>query len=223
MNDTPFESSHSPTDSVSHGHIGRRRLLRAGLAATPVILAVSGRSAIAATCSGLSGPTIASLSPDNGVTCNASSHSVSSNPLGLSPGFWKPNPNGQTFQRPYAWSISPFNKVMLNGRWTSWNSSSYLTYKNISASDPCWATGQKYNAIFTHSSNNRSFSRVLLDNNGSLEWHFCAAYLNASAMRGVYALTVKEVLAAAATGCMVPGGRVLTDGQMKAFLTQTWA
>lgn len=222
MSDTPFESSPSQANSALKGCIGRRRLLRAGLAVTPVILAVSGRSAMAATCQGLSGPTLASLQLPNG-ECRDSSHQVFVSPLGLSPGYWKPNPLGQTFQPPHAWCIAPFSRVTINKKTYSWSPSSYLTYKDIPSADPCWATGKKYNAIFTSSSVNRTFSRILLDNSGSLEWHFCAAYLNAVAMPGAYALTVKEVLAAAATGCMVPGGKVLTDGQMKAFLSQTWA
>jgi hypothetical protein len=54
--------------------------------------------------------------------------------------------------------------------------------------------------------------------------HFCAAYLNAAAMpAGTYPVTVNEVLSIAATGRLVPGGKQLTDGQIKAFLAQTWA
>ena len=234
---------------AEHGGIGRRRLLRAGLAAAPVVLAVSGRSAMAAACPpGLSGPTMTSLNPSgDGVNCIASSHThtASSSRLGLSPGYWKPNPNGQTFQPPYFWPIAPFEKITTQGNKThsfeqastktesrsdgtravtyTWNPNDYLQYRGIPRDADGWDTGTKYNAIFTSSFKSRSFSRILLEENGSLEWHFCAAYLNAVAMPGSYVLSIQEVLEIASTGRLVPGGSQLTSGQIKAFLSQTWS
>lgn len=226
MSEFKSESPHLQAEGVQPSGIGRRRLLRAGLAATPVVLAVSGRSAMAQTAcpTGLSGPTFASINPSgDGVTCITSSHThtVSSNSrLGLSPGYWKPNPEGQTFQPPYPWPIPPFTRI----RRQTWNPTIYLSYRNIASNDDCWKSGRKYNSVFVGSSDSRSFSRILLDDNGSTAWHFCAAYLNAAAMpAGTYAITVEEVLSIAATGRLMPGGNQLTDGQIKAFLAQTWA
>lgn len=224
MTDIKSESSQLQVESVQLGGIGRRRLLRAGLAATPVVLAVSGRSAMAATCpTGLSPATLNSLDPNGTGDCTVSSHHVSTNSLGRSPGYWKPNPQGQTFQPPYPWPIYPFDKIKMKQHTENWNPAQYLSYKNIAKDDACWATGTKYHEIFRTSFESRSFSRILLDANGSLAWHFCAAYLNAAAMPGTYAMTVQEVLEIASTGCLVPGGKPLTDGQLKAFLSQTWA
>lgn len=64
MSDIQSESQHERKGS-ERGGIGRRRLLRAGLAAAPVVLAVSGRSAMAAACPiGLSQPTLMSVCPN---------------------------------------------------------------------------------------------------------------------------------------------------------------
>lgn len=225
MSDIKSESPHVLGKGSQHVGVGRRPLLRAGLVATPVVLAVSGRSAMAAVCpTGLSPLTMASLDPNHTGECAASSHHVFTNTLGLSPGYWKPNCNGQTFQPPHPWPISPFHLIKTTDNKTYvWNRGNYLDYKNIAKDAAGWATGTKYNNIFTSSFSSRSFSRILLDDNGSLEWHFCAAYLNAATMPGTYAMTVQEVLDVASTGCLVPGGSMLTDGQMKAFLSQTWA
>ncbi|MEO8118236.1 MAG: hypothetical protein ABI606_02805 [Rhodoferax sp.] len=222
MSDFRSESPHLQAPGVQPSGIARRRLLRAGLAATPVVLAVSGRSAMAQSCPiGLSPATFASINPSNdGCIASSHTHTASSSSLGRSPGYWKPNPNGQTFQPPYPWPIPPFTTVKNQ----NWDPSKYLLYKNIASSNSCWQSGRAYNSVFTGSSEGRSFSRILLDDNGSTAWHFCAAYLNAAAMpAGTYAITIAEVLSIAATGRLVPGGNQLTDGQIKAFLAQTWA
>ena len=221
MSDVQPESPQVP-ELEQRARMGRRRLLHAGLAAAPVVLAVSGRSAMAADCPvGLS-PTIADSVCPKGQFIGSSHHIISS-PLGLSPGYWKPNPNGQTFQPPHAWSIAPFTRIKTtSGKTCIWSPGSYLTYKDIPQDAGGWATGTRFNAIFTRSFEKRSFSRILLDDNGTLAWHFCAAYLNAAAMPGMYAMTKEEVLFLSANGCLVPGGSLLTDGQIKAFLAQTW-
>ena len=225
MRDNNSESTPLQTSGVQQQGIGRRRLLRAGLAATPVVLAVSGRSALAqATCpAGLSGPTFTSICP-GGVFTGSSHHTLANGPLGLSPGYWKPNPNGQTFKRPYRWPIAPFAKIKsTENEVYVWGVGDYLECNEIASSAGGWSTGKAYNSIFA-STDARSFSRILLDDNGSLKWHLCAAYLNARAIpAGQYAMTPADVLSLAATRCLVPGGTVLTDGQIKAFLSQTWA
>ena len=222
MSEFKSESPQLQAEGAHRVGIGRRRLLRAGLAAAPVVLAVSGRSAMAATCPvGLSPLTMASLDPDGNGDCIAASHqALVSNTLGKTPFTWKPNPAGQTFQPPYPWPVPPFSKY----KGQAWNPSAYLTYKDIPSNNDCWKSGQKYNTVFTTSSDGRSFSRIMLDDNGSTTaWYFCVAYLNALAMpAGTYAMTVQEVISLAATGRLVPGGNQLTDGQIRAFLAQTW-
>lgn len=223
MNDIEPESPFMAQRNHRVG-VGRRRLLRGGLVAAPVVLALSGRSAMAAACpSPLTPALIASLDPDGNFDCAVSSHHVVISTFGRSPSFWRPNPLGQTFQPPYPWSIAPFSKLTIGRKSSSWNKSLYLSYKDIASSDPCWATGTKFRDVFTNASDQRSFSRILLDDNGSLNWHWCAAYLNARALSGTYAMTVQEVLSIASTWRLVPGAQVLSEGQLKAFLSQTWA
>ena len=261
MSDIKSESPHFRAEGVQQGSIGRRRLLRAGLAAAPVVLAVSGRSAMAATTcpTGLSLATKTSVCPDD-VWIGSSHHALSSGLLGKPPSYWKPNPEGKTFQPPYPWPVAPFdtitteehkshsveqksdkserksNKTERKSNKTEgksdktetttyrWNPGDYLYYKDIAKDADGWDTGAKYNHIFRGSSDSRSFSRILLDDNGSLAWHFCAAYLNAAAMAaGTYVMTKEEVVLLAANGNLVRGGNPLTDWQIKAFLSQTWA
>lgn len=259
MSDIKSESPHLQAEGVQQGGIGRRRLLRAGLAAAPVVLAVSGRSAMAAECPtglGLSLATMTSINPSgDGVNCIASSHThtASSSSLGKSPSYWKPNPKGKTFQPPYPWPVAPFDTITTEEHKSHsveqksdkterkanktegksdktetmtyrWNPGDYLYYKDIAKDADGWDTGAKYNHIFRGSSDSRSFSRILLDDNGSLAWHFCAAYLNAAAMAaGTYVMTKEEVVLLADNGNLVRGGNPLTDWQIKAFLSQTWA
>lgn len=228
MSNFQSESQHV-RKGAEHGGIGRRHLLRAGLAAAPVVLAVSGRSAMAAVCPpGLSGPTMASLNPSgDGQTCIDSSHThtaSNSRLLGRSPGLWKPNPNGHTFQGPHPWPIAPFVSITTTqGETLGWDPGNYLAYKKIASDAPGFATGTKYKQIFAASFEDRSFSRILLDENGSAHWCLCAAYLNAAAMGGSYVMTVEQVLLLGNEGRLVPSGAVLTAGQINHFLSQTWA
>ena len=90
MNETQSESLQESVKPMQHGGIARRRLLRAGLVATPVVLTLSGRSAMAATgdpCAGLSGAAWTSL-VNNG-TCTTNSHTVASTTIGSPPAVWK--------------------------------------------------------------------------------------------------------------------------------------
>lgn len=225
MSEIELESP-SVNDSIPRVGVGRRRLLRAGLAAAPVVLTLSGRSAMAANCppSPMSGPTQDSLDPNMTGNCAVSSHHPETQTQpGLSPSAWQPKSTGQTFQPPYAWAVAPFGRVIVARKSYSWDPSQYLSYKNIGIHDPCWATGARFNAVFTSSFDKRSFSRILLDDPTSLNGHLCAAYLNAKVMYGVYAMSVQEVLTIATTWRLVPDSQVLSEGQLKAFLAQTWA
>jgi len=195
------------------GGIARRRLLRAGLAAAPLALAVSGRSAMAGTtCArGLSPLAWNSISP-NGI-CKGSSHTVEgSTQIGRSPGLWRPNPNGNTFSD-VSWPdpILPF---------AGYDSS--LSYSGIAWTDGRWLTGTKFNDPSFFGSNStvdRYISRILIEDEGNdMIWHLCAAMLNALKYPE-YALTKAEVIQVA-TGWV--GNRQVTDGEIKLFLAQTW-
>src|SRR5450830_1278605 len=220
MSDIKSESPYPQSEGIQKGCIGRRRLLRAGLAATPVVLAVSGRSAMAAACpASMTLSTMNSLDPDvNGVCIESSHHPLSSITLGKSPVYWKPNPNGQTFQPPYRWPLAPFTDIKTSdGKKTfHWSTCNYLSCSTISSDAAGWMSGTIYKAIFIGDSETRSFSRILLDDSGSLKGHLCAAYLNALAMLpGTYAMTPDEVVFLASSRCLVPGGKQLLDSQMK--------
>jgi len=234
MNKIEPETLQKSTEATPvQGGIARRRLLRAGLAAAPVALAVSGRSAMAGTScgsvQGLSPLAWASMAPNG--TCVDSSHTINSNPLGKSPGYWTPNASGQTFQPPYPWPVAPFDEVSTqvgNGsnavyETKNWDSYLYTNFKGVAANDAGFANGAKFNAVFG-GSEGRSFSRILLDEsaNGNVVWHFSAAYLNCLAMSGQYAMTDRELIYLYNNRRLVPGGVLLSDSEIKTFLDQTW-
>jgi hypothetical protein len=92
MNETQSESLGQAMEATPVSGIARRRLLRAGAAAVPVALTLSGRSAMAAVgdpCEkGLSPLAWASLAPDR-TNCKKNSHTVTANTVGESPSVWK--------------------------------------------------------------------------------------------------------------------------------------
>ena len=214
------ESSQIATSPVQASGVGRRRLLRAGLAATPVLLAVSGRSAMAGagdSClKGLSPLAWSSLTNNGAHGCVQTSHNVTPRTLGLSPGNWKPNGNGY-ISTSWPATCSPFDGYISGN-----NSTGYLP------ADPHWATGTKFNQIFTSvgfsgstsSLWTKSFSRILLDNNGTAEWHLCGAYLDTAVFPN-YPMTNKEVLNLALGKLGNQSG--LTAAQICTFLDQTWS
>lgn len=232
MNETQTESLPQPVESTQTTGIARRRLLRAGLAAGPVVLAVSGRSAMAGTScgtvKGLSPMAWASMAPDG--ACVGTSHTITGHACGRSPGYWKPNCDGnaKTFQPDYRWPIAPCDKLktLVYGAYVekSWNNYPYTDFKGVASNDSGFANGTKFRSVFTTSPDNRSFSRILIDESasGNVEWHFCAAYLNCKAMAGSYAVTEAELKYLYENRRLVPGGKQLTAGQIKEFLNQTW-
>jgi len=147
--------------------------------------------------------------------CAALSHTVGRNEIGKSPGFWRPNPNGNTFQTP-PWPasvVTPFGDYIEG-----------MAYSDILWNDSRWATGTKFNSKFPDSSDSRSFSRILIDESGdnpnspngsgNINWFLCAAYLNALVIPG-YALTLDEVV-------KIQNG-TLQIKNLNGFLKQTWA
>jgi hypothetical protein len=226
------EQTHSP---------GRRRLIQ-GASAAPVLL-VSGRSALACNpdtdkCA-LSPMAWMSVHPKKkDVTVNLS-HDVGCNFLGLSPGYWRPNCGGsaKTFQGPWPTGVKPFNQLKITkkssagkcliGQYTTitWNPGNWNNYKGLPWIDPCtnkdvgWNTGSK----LPFGSQTRSISQILLEDNGTVLWHICAAYLNALTWPTQYALTLQEVEQLYLYGKLVPGGRTLSSSEINAFLDQTWS
>ena len=96
MNKTSSESLQQTVKTDPPSGIARRRILRAGLAA-PVVLAVSGRSAMAGDCAkGLSPLAWNSLAP-NGTNCYVNSHTVGLNTLGGSIVYWKNHINDSAY------------------------------------------------------------------------------------------------------------------------------
>jgi hypothetical protein len=200
------------------GGIARRRLLRAGIATVPVALAVSGRSAMATVSTGVCAKGLSplawnSLAPD-GTNCRVASHTVQLNTLGVSHGNWKPNGNNKLSQ-PWPTSCVPFSG------YTPGMCSSACGTQN-------WASGTKFNEIFSGNGawgtssaiKSKSVSRILLDDNGTIESQLCAAYLNAATVSG-YAMTLAEVQKAY-DGKV--GSLTLSDsGKMQDFLKQTWS
>lgn len=240
--DSKFEAESKGVESMQgrHGVVSRRNLMRAGLAATPVILATSGRSALAGTATstpglGLSPMAWLSANPSGALDPMGLSHAVGHNALGRSPGYWIPNKLGKTFQGPWPSDVAPFqtliykqNGVLVTKTWVAaaWNDYSDLPYDNESGQDAGWNTG----TVLSWLGDSRSISRILIDGNGSLKWHTCAAYLNAkmSEQAGLsgsaaYALTSLEVQQIYTTRQLVSGSGTLSDSVLKAFFDQTWS
>ena len=208
--------------AVSSG-VGRRRLLRAGLAATPVVLAVSGRSAMASTAcptKGLSPMAWHSLTMGGTRAIPANcSHTVTPAQGGNSPGGWKPQSNGMISP---SW---PATCVPFAGYQPGGSSTSTTNFN----------TGTKFNQIFVGSSYTQfasnSFSSILqgnqaspsLSSSGSVEFHLCAAYLNALTVPG-YALTIADVLALSTRkiGTVSVAAGATGDTLIKDFIQQTY-
>jgi hypothetical protein len=217
--------------------MARRRLIRAGLAAAPVVLSLSGRSAMATVSDGcgpkgLSPLAWNSISPGANGDCIALSRQPGRNTLGRSPGFWQPNtgPSANVFQGAWPWNKSPAVKPF----------SAYQggSYTGILSNDSRWATGTQFGTVIPtlHSTlvagttvqsgktvATSSISRLLIDNNASpIPIKLACALLNALTYSG-YAMTVAEVLFLAANKQLVAGGPTLSDATIREFLDQTWS
>ncbi len=219
----------------------RRRLIQ-GASAAPVLL-VSGRSALACNpdtdkCARSPMAWMSVHPKKKDVTVNLS-HDVGCNFLGLSPDYWRPNCGGtaKTFQGPWPKDVNPFVQLKVTkkssggkcliGQYTitPWNPGNWNTYKGLPWIDPCtnknagWDKGSK----LPFGSQTRSISQILIEDNGTVLWHICAAYLNALTWPTQYALTLQEVEQLYLYGKLVPGGRTLSSSEINAFLDQTWS
>lgn len=216
----------SPPVAGSTG-IGRRRLLRAGLSAAPVMLAVSGRSAMAVgSCDsgkGLSPLAWASMKPDGYMCASNMSHTVGRNTLGKAPSYWRP----VTVEANYAGvDVFAFPGSLL---WPStqvkpfpdYDASNSTQWKNMAVNDPRWANGTKFSHVFG-GFESRSFSQILIasKNRGpshadTLLSYFCAAYLNALVIQN-YSMTAEEVVKAYGVDPELP------IQNLRGFFRQTW-
>ena len=156
-----------------------------------------------------------SLTKNSTRDCVTPSHTVQLNTPGRSPGYWKPNGDNAsncTVTGDWPSAIIPYSGYV--------NSGGNISVGQSPGNASFWATGTKFNAIFTLSSETKSISQVLLDGNlnPSVNWHLCAAILNAYTMPN-YGLTVQEVKDLLA-GTL--GGQPVTVSQIKTYLDTSW-
>jgi hypothetical protein len=192
MNETQVESAQKSVEPAQPTGIARRRLLRAGVAAVPVVLALSGRSAMAGqgdTCAkGLSPLAWNSLAPDGSI-CKMNSHTVeSSGTLGNTPSYWKANTSN-----------------------TQGNVGNVL-FKTI------FTRSRNDNTISTILDNQVPGGVI---NSNNLNVYFCVAYCNAMTYVSAYAISVEE-LKVLFNDRKLGASTSLTDLQIKTFLAQTW-
>ncbi len=172
----------------------RRRIIRAGASAGPVLFALSGRSAMATTttrtCQFPS--SWASLNPGVfGQPGAASAHPHDDGcGLGGSPGFWK-----QPQKRKH-WPGTIIIDTNQNGSTTPVPDSLKCIDQSFgqASCDKFRADGSKINNILPGASaTNQTMSQLLCTENGTDAWHFTAALLNAWGVTG-YPLTVQNVI-----------------------------
>lgn len=224
-----MELDQSPID------LARRRVVSAG-AAVPIVLAVSGRSAMACTnvanqpagkCWSLKA--WCSMYPKGkygGGTCL--SHAPSGQySQGCHPNDWTPNPQtGQTcFKRKWPVSVRPFAKCKGNVDSTYYDPCSYDDTKWSRYNSMCdpshdtstvgWKAGDKlpWNT-------SKSCSQVLMSANSTkLERYLCAAYLNT--LTGEYCLNTTQLNHLATTGSL-DGIQFAKDSDICDFLEHTF-
>ncbi len=200
----------------------RRRLVQAGLAAAPVVLALSGRSAMAGTTGGTT-PTC--LSPIAWVSANPKTGTVtashtprSSGTPGCTPVKWKPCEVTTTFPNVPKWpsDCKPFDTIYPPNSttpltWSGSNCQTYsgLMYQNTTTSgtkvDPGWSTGTKLTWL-----DSRSCSNLLI-----------AEARCAEDNKTKFPLSSADVINCYMTKTL--GGRAVSDADLLAFFKQTCA
>ncbi|MFT3847232.1 MAG: hypothetical protein QM739_00715 [Propionivibrio sp.] len=240
-----LDDVHQETESgnaVGSPFARTRRKFVLSATAAPVLLAVSGRSALACQTvpKGLSFAAWCSVNPKKGTTAGTCvSHTVSGSghtPC-RPPSDWTPRKTGSCF--PVAWPNNsqcvPFQKCKqrytdnygrVKYRDKSWGGPSG-TYKDMchhyeetSYNDAGWNSGTKLSWL----DGNKSISRILIDEllykNTGNKAEFCAAWLNAHAYPLNYPLKPDQVRELYVKGCIGNQGYVLSADQCKAFLQQ---
>jgi hypothetical protein len=224
----------------------RRRLVQAGLAAAPVVLALSGRSAMATGGGGTSTPGAlsavawVSANPASGAKTSASRSPRASGASGIAVAKWKPVEVSATFPACPKWptGCKPFDKVVkVTKDWNNkdvysdvfFNAAEFKTYsgltyqvsKNGVTQDAGWASGTVLSWL-----DNRSISKLLIDEAGSdtLKANVCAAYLSALlAEQGGPAYLLSSAAVKAIYQTKTLGTTVVNNTNLLAFFKQTLA
>jgi hypothetical protein len=192
----------------------RRRLLRAGLSAGPVVLALSGKSAMATSGQICRFPsTWASIDPTQGGNAAGLSHHPSTGDencgFGRSPGYWK-QPQKRGFW-PGLQGAGPIPDKLPCSLGT--------TPTGVSSCSDYLGDGTKVSSIFG-TGGNSTFSQMLCSTNGQDIYHYLAAYLNAWTVQG-YPLTPPQVVAMW-YGSFKVGSVTWTREQGRSFIESTY-
>ncbi|MCX7279121.1 MAG: hypothetical protein NTZ15_17685 [Burkholderiales bacterium] len=227
----------SPVKAEGGVQQSRRRLIQAGLAAAPVMLAVSGRSAMAGGTPGTTAKCLSpmawcSANPTSGQAVGSISPKSMGNP-GCNPKQWKPCETTQTFPNTPSWpsGCKPFSTIKYPGgkSSTNWVSGQCRTYSGLShkitvngqTQDPGWNSGTVLSWL-----DSRSCSNILIDeaDSDTLKAHTCAAYLNAKlAEDNGKRFPVSSADVKACYQERKLGTRSVTDAQLLAYFKQTCA
>lgn len=194
--------------------LSRRRLIRAGLSAGPVLLALSGKSALATgdsqSCGGCRFPsTWASVDPAAGGNTAGLSHHPSDDGcrFGRSPGFWRQPQHRCYWPR----SPGPVPDSLPCG----------VKENGVNVCSRFLGDGTKVNDIFPGASvSGRTMQQLLCTESGTDAWHYCAAYLNAWVIAG-YPLTPNQVVLMW-KGMFVVGGVTWSRARGRQFIETTY-
>jgi len=237
MNETQSESLPKPVENTQPSGIARRRLLRAGLAAGPVVLALSGRSAMACTTTGgdcdggtgaLSCAAWESLAANPQTSAKPARHSLGEKPERFTP---KCANGVYTFPRPWPAGCKPFaskrNRSYVkftHDQMTSSHSMEDRDYDQDKLDGGGWSSGTKCrdtgvlpDTVF----GDKTVSQCLLTGTEK-EKALCTAYLNAIDASINYCMNTTDVRRLATDRRLVPGGRELSDADIIAYCKQTW-
>ncbi len=227
MNETQSESVPQPVESTQATGIARRRLLRAGLAAGPVVLALSGRSAMACTGStppkGLSAAAWASFEANGGCAAKSFSVPVKQYALCGTPNTWNPKKNPgcvKNWPSRYCVPFSQIKKVsygyIYSNQIPSCNPND-IDVNHEGGTDGGWRSGTTLYDVLQRGSRT-SISYLLMADPNSLDAHICAAYLNLRT-NPEYALSLQDIKDVCDR--KIGSKRNCSDDECKRFLAQT--
>lgn len=228
-----LEHNHPTDDTIlaknTDMRLTTRRKLLVGAVSTPVVLAVSGRSALACTSTGggcnhkgLSLAAWCSIYPGQGKTATHS-HTINTGyACGKWPHHWKPkcdNKNDYTFTED--WPVNPCSRYYGVKGWDQkpyyWTKT-YKDAKGVSSGDSGFDDGHKFGSGWG-SCSGKSVSRKLI-NGSNFEQHICAGYLNIKKFGGLYPVSETDLKMLASRNYR---GRILDEQEVIAFIQQTCA
>lgn len=209
-----------------------RRKLLVGAVSTPVVLAVSGRSALACTSDGsgcnhkgLSLAAWCSIYPGQGQRVTHSHAVNTGDACGKWPDHWKPKCKwGDRYTKCFTedWPVPPCgSKTGLRG----WDynyykySSSYKYAYGVSQDDPDFANGSKLPSDWGAFYTGKSISQLLISGN-ELQRYMCTAYLNRRRYGYSYPVSDQDLKMLAYKNYR---GRPLSDLEIVNFIKQTCA